>query len=425
MRQIILNLRSTAAGISIELTSPLFPGVKGDERTPKLPFFRHALKLIEDEKYNELLKFDQLRKAMKEGQAFLGFVEGSLQFPPTFKVERSEPMVWSSVRMPSWCDRILWRSIEPKFFCQTSFYSAPSITTSDHKPVAATFRLTTINKQHLPSAEHTKNEFGMQRVATTSSDAGVVARPRSQAEEQGRRTWSNSLKKGMQKRLTTIIGGGNEKLHTGSSVIDARQLAYAPKSWILHIKEVRAVGIQVCELYGGALDPYVLFLGTALQQPAHTAVLRHTLSPVWRDKNVPDLLLVDGSEHCVQSLTLLFVVRDFDSMSSDNLIGSGVIPLAELLKNTRPGLPIKFNVPILSHGVSAGRFTGEMTLTDRGLNQPKTLRRLNTNHRRPSFESMWRGLQESRPRKGLGQEPSEENGSDKVSEENGSDKVVA
>ena len=45
--------------------------------------------------------------------------------------------------MPSWCDRILWRSLEghAKRLRPIEFNSAENITTSDHKPVFATFEV--------------------------------------------------------------------------------------------------------------------------------------------------------------------------------------------------------------------------------------------------------------------------------------------
>lgn len=69
------------------------------------------------------------------------FEEAKLKFPPTykFKVGTSEyDLKPSKVRIPSWCDRILYRGEN----LQQLFYtSIQSPTTSDHKPVASLFKV--------------------------------------------------------------------------------------------------------------------------------------------------------------------------------------------------------------------------------------------------------------------------------------------
>jgi len=94
----------------------------------------------------ELKKFypkDQLRHAMENKKVFLGFQEGfPMTFPPTFKVKRGvDTCIYEEKRSPAWCDRIVWRSFEGRGLAQRSYDYAPGITTSDHKPVFATFEL--------------------------------------------------------------------------------------------------------------------------------------------------------------------------------------------------------------------------------------------------------------------------------------------
>ncbi|KXN85863.1 Synaptojanin-2 [Leucoagaricus sp. SymC.cos] len=47
----------------------------------------HADWLIAHQEYEKALHFDQLQKLMKEGKAFVGFQEGIIDFPPTFKYD--------------------------------------------------------------------------------------------------------------------------------------------------------------------------------------------------------------------------------------------------------------------------------------------------------------------------------------------------
>jgi len=80
---------------------------------------------------------------MTEKKAFVGFQEGwPMRFPPTFKVKRGvDTCVYEEKRSPAWCDRILWRSFEGHNVSQRTYDYAPGITTSDHKPVFATFEV--------------------------------------------------------------------------------------------------------------------------------------------------------------------------------------------------------------------------------------------------------------------------------------------
>jgi hypothetical protein len=61
----------------------------------------------------ELLQVDQLHKEMASRRAFLNFTEASIDFPPTFKVERKDGLFYKSQRSPAWCDRVLYRGNVP------------------------------------------------------------------------------------------------------------------------------------------------------------------------------------------------------------------------------------------------------------------------------------------------------------------------
>ena len=52
---------------------------------------------------------------------------------------RAFSLGYNAQRIPSWCDRVLWRS-HPMCYCElTSYQSIPAVETSDHTPVCATF----------------------------------------------------------------------------------------------------------------------------------------------------------------------------------------------------------------------------------------------------------------------------------------------
>jgi len=70
----------------------------------------------------------------------LGFTEGKINFRPTFKVLRDQEHGYDEKRSPAWCDRVLWRSIPGLWVEQKEYGSAPTILSSDHKPVFSSFQ---------------------------------------------------------------------------------------------------------------------------------------------------------------------------------------------------------------------------------------------------------------------------------------------
>ena len=60
-----------------------------------------------------------------------------------FKVLRNEHLAYNEQRIPSWCDRVLWKSL-PGFASnvqQTSYEACPEFMSSDHKPIRSAFRV--------------------------------------------------------------------------------------------------------------------------------------------------------------------------------------------------------------------------------------------------------------------------------------------
>ena len=82
---------------------------------------------------------DQLLLARGAGRVFAGWGEAELRFPPTFKVAKGRAGErYARKRCPAWTDRVLLRSALPHLPARAlDYWSAPSVATSDHKPVAA------------------------------------------------------------------------------------------------------------------------------------------------------------------------------------------------------------------------------------------------------------------------------------------------
>ncbi|KAJ1428519.1 hypothetical protein B484DRAFT_67179 [Ochromonadaceae sp. CCMP2298] len=78
---------------------------------------------------------DQLSRERKKG-VFEGFSEGPLNFPPTYKfipgTEEYDQRAEKKMRVPAWCDRVLWRSHRNTDVSQLLYCSHP-LRLSDHK----------------------------------------------------------------------------------------------------------------------------------------------------------------------------------------------------------------------------------------------------------------------------------------------------
>uniref|UniRef100_A0A673K263 Synaptojanin-1 n=1 Tax=Sinocyclocheilus rhinocerous TaxID=307959 RepID=A0A673K263_9TELE len=110
--------------------------------------------LIRQQNWDALIAGDQLVEQKNAGQVFRGFIEGKLDFAPTYKYDLfSEDYDTSEkCRTPAWTDRVLWKRRKWNFDKtapmneedqypwspgELKYYGRAELKTSDHRPVVA------------------------------------------------------------------------------------------------------------------------------------------------------------------------------------------------------------------------------------------------------------------------------------------------
>ncbi|XP_017263966.1 inositol polyphosphate phosphatase-like 1b isoform X2 [Kryptolebias marmoratus] len=108
------------------------------------------LKHVSKREFEELMCADQLTQERHKRKAFFNFKEEKIAFPPTYRYERGsrDCYLWQKyktsgvrINVPSWCDRILWKSYPETHLICTAYGCTDDIFTSDHSPVFATFQV--------------------------------------------------------------------------------------------------------------------------------------------------------------------------------------------------------------------------------------------------------------------------------------------
>eukprot|EP00940_MAST-03C_sp_MAST-3C-sp2_P001812 g1812.t1 len=249
----------------------------------------HAL--VKRKDWSTLLKMDQLERGVESGEVFHGWNLLKPSWPPTFKVLRDSSGGFLHQRVSSYCDRVLYIS-RPHLkgrLKASSFTSVQAHTTSDHKPVRATFTLRSNAK--LP-----------ENATLGSSETG-------QKESELRRRTSSA-----------------------KNVVNAfSSLDTVVSRFILRIRHVSVKNLQPMDM-NGKCDPYVVFfvLPEAICEGVKikTPVRSKTLSAAWEEIFTIPLHIDSPSD--LRSMSLVARVKDMDIMTTNQACGTVIMPLEKV-----------------------------------------------------------------------------------------------
>uniref|UniRef100_A0A3P8QH37 phosphatidylinositol-3,4,5-trisphosphate 5-phosphatase n=1 Tax=Astatotilapia calliptera TaxID=8154 RepID=A0A3P8QH37_ASTCA len=154
------------------------------------------LKHVSKREFEELMCADQLTQERHKRKAFLYFKEEKIAFPPTYRYERGsrDCYLWQKyktsgvrVNVPSWCDRILFKSYPETHITCTAYGCTDDIFTSDHSPVFATYQVGVTS--------HTERAWiileGIEAIVKTASKAKFFIEFHSLCLEETRRSSEN------------------------------------------------------------------------------------------------------------------------------------------------------------------------------------------------------------------------------------------
>uniref|UniRef100_A0A8C5E427 phosphatidylinositol-3,4,5-trisphosphate 5-phosphatase n=1 Tax=Gouania willdenowi TaxID=441366 RepID=A0A8C5E427_GOUWI len=159
------------------------------------------LKHVSKREFEELMCADQLTQERHRRKAFLNFKEEKITFPPTYRYERGsrDCYLWQKyktsgvrVNVPSWCDRILWKSYPETHNICTAYGCTDDIFTSDHSPVFATFQVGVTSSPRSKSGAKSWIELEViEAIVKTSSKARFFIEFHSSCLEEPRRSSEN------------------------------------------------------------------------------------------------------------------------------------------------------------------------------------------------------------------------------------------
>jgi len=119
---------------------------------------KNVQKCLEKNDLESLLENDQLIKEQLKGLDIDNFFEGKIEFFPTYKYEIGTDNYDFQDRVPSWTDRIIYKSKLNYDLIQLDYKTISQVRSSDHKPVYSVFKLL-LNEKKNENNSNIENNF--------------------------------------------------------------------------------------------------------------------------------------------------------------------------------------------------------------------------------------------------------------------------
>lgn len=264
---------------------------------------------------------DELGTLLKEKKVFVGWETPAPTFKPTFKVKRAENLTYIKKRVPSWCDRVLTKSL-PGFnsLLRPTIYDAcPDYKTSDHKPVRAGY---TLQFPHAlpPPAERTVEI----RLTFAGLGAEIV-------RDQKRDRFDTP-----DPYLTFFSDPLDLALYTAANTAGGKGKAKSAKT---------------TSSFGGGSGQ------------VRTATIKNNYTPNWDSVHSEFAVAVRvGSVDDLAGCHLHVVCRDEDMVGADDPLGSHTISLGDVHAASTRGAPFAMKAPLLLNGLESGSIVGTITM---------------------------------------------------------------
>ncbi|KAI0565559.1 Inositol polyphosphate-related phosphatase [Gracilaria domingensis] len=311
-----------------------------------------VLKHVQDGAWKPLQDADQLLQEMDAGRAFQGFVEGKTDFAPTYRYERGSRR-YSSVKMriPSYCDRILYRSLPGCKIELDQYRSADEIMTSDHSPVYASFRASMSHAKNVRHFPDIVSEFSKD---SETEESPLLSKSRSLTLLSRNSVPDEEHRSHLQLVFITLGATDLPDMDNGG-----RRIAVA--------KALRIDNHLIWKKHdelgeGHYADPYCIFHGPAVAEldegAFRTDTIAATQDPVWNAEQIPKVDLVASDFKALSSKYVIITVKDENPARRDGTIGSTILWLGAFDGTD----PVQFSAPIMHGGLKRGLIVGRFVI---------------------------------------------------------------